>query len=72
MFFCDGFLMHYFILKLFPKCDTPNLIYVINHVEKTFRDLRCQKSGEYLTKKKQKKRITEHLKKSTFLFFGLI
>ena len=47
MLFCDGFLMHYFILKLFPKCDTPNLIYVINHVEKIFRDLRCQKCGKY-------------------------
>ena len=48
--------------NFFHKCDTPNLIYVIIHVEKTFRALHCQKCGKYF---KKKQRITEHLKKST-------
>ena len=45
--------------NFFHKCDTPNLIYVIIHVEKTFRSLHCQKCGKYF---KKKQRITEHLK----------
>ena len=50
-FFVNVLLCTILSWNFFHKYGTPNLIYVIINVEKTYRALHCQKSGNYFKKK---------------------
>ena len=67
-FFVNVFKFNISSWKCFHKHDIYNLLYMIIHIEKTFKAMQCQNCRKYFKKKQEPH---THLQKSTWFFLVL-